>query len=453
MTLIDTDDHLSSAVADIANAIGGNKLRTGTAIADLNPGEDPDNLGTFAVVSPTSTADVAAIVRICGRYKIPIVAHGGRTGLAGGGISNRHELVVSLQNMRQIEEINPIEGVAVVQAGATLQSLQAAALGHGLEPGIDLASRGSATIGGMISTNAGGMMAFRNGVMRHRVLGVEAVLPDGRVYSDMTRVIKNAAGYDLKHLFIGAEGTLGIVTRAVLRLEPVPTGTASAIFGLPTIDAALELVRLARATGSLRAAEVMWSRYFRYASGHYGWNPSGYNGVSPLHLIVSLTGANEAGVQGAMIGLYETALQTHGETTAVLASSVGQEAEIWRLREDTGLIYRQYPGAPSYDISVPLGHIDPYLRRAMSAIARIDDGPDPFIFGHLADGNLHIVLDRPGVWLTEERREAVESILYQGLGSVGGSFSAEHGVGSKRRESVGLYCSSDAGGSGGTMRG
>ncbi|WP_341486834.1 FAD-binding oxidoreductase [Pararhizobium sp. A13] len=420
------------ALAEIAATIGSGRIRSGAAIADLDPGEHPENLQASAVVSPASTAEVAAIVRICARHRIPIVPQGGRTGLVGGGISNRGELVLSLQKMNSVEQIDPIECIAVVEAGATLQSLQAAAMEHRLEPGIDLAARGSATLGGMVSTNAGGVMAFRNGVMRHRILGLEAVLPDGSIYSDLTRVVKNSAGYDLKHLFIGAEGTLGVVTKLVIKLDPVPLATATAIFGLPSTRAALDLVSLARATGKLRAAEVLWSRYFKFTSAHFSWNALDYDGDSPAHLIVGLGGDDEGSLNEALMVLFEAITTSHRGTTAVLATSTTQEQEIWRLREETGLIYRDYPAAPSYDISVPLGQTEAFLDRAIPVLSAIESGLSPFVFGHLADGNLHIVLNRPGGWLTDERRDTIEAILYADIRAMGGSFSAEHGVGSKR---------------------
>lgn len=224
----------------LGTVVGTKHVRTG-ADAAINPGTNPDNLRAGIIVAPASTDEVAAVVRLCRRYAVAIVPQGGRTGLVGGSVSQPGEIVLSLERMSGIERLDPIERTAVVQAGVSLETLQQAALEHRLEPGIDFAARGTATIGGMVSTNAGGVMAFRNGVMRHRVLGLEAVLADGTVYSDMTRVVKNSAGYDLKHLFIGAEGTLGIVTRVVLKLDPTPRATATALFGLPSVSAASNL--------------------------------------------------------------------------------------------------------------------------------------------------------------------------------------------------------------------
>ena len=308
---------------------------------------------------------------------------------------------------------------------------------HRLEPGIDLAARGTATIGGMISTNAGGVMAFRNGVMRHRVLGLEAVLPDGSVYRDMTRVVKNAAGYDLKHLFIGAEGTLGIVTRAVIKLDPIPRATATALFGLPSVAAALELVRLAldSETGQLRAAEALWRSFIGLTASAHGWSEPDFDLDRTIYLLLSLGGGQEEELRAQFERLFGEILERHPETTGIVSGSKRQEEALWGLREDTDVIYRAHPAAPSYDVSVPLSQIDGYVESILTGLAAIDPELKPYIFGHLADGNLHIVLNRPGP-LPEPLAATVEAILYADLAALGGSFSAEHGVGSKRIHSL-----------------
>ena len=197
-------------------------VRQGDAVDALDPGFHPDNLGAGVVALPKSTQEVRAIVNLCRAHKVPIVPHGGRTGLAGAGASVPGQLIVDLKAMNKIVELDADTGTICVQAGATLQEVQEACAAHGLTPGIDLAARGTATIGGMIATNAGGMEAFRCGVMRHRVLGLEAVLPDGSLLADMTRVSKANVGLDIKHMLVGAEGRLGIVTAAVLKLDALP---------------------------------------------------------------------------------------------------------------------------------------------------------------------------------------------------------------------------------------
>jgi FAD/FMN-containing dehydrogenase len=371
-------------------------------------------------------------VKLCLAHNVSIVPQGGLTGLVAGGITHADQLTISLTRMNRMPEIDKVSGLAYVDAGVTVAALQQASAHYGLEPGIDLASRDSATLGGMASTNAGGMSAFRYGVMRHRILGVEAVLPNGEIYSDMVAVVKNAAGYDLKHLLIGAEGTLGIITRLVIKLEPLPTKTLTTLFSLPDTKTALSLVAQARREHRVVAAEAIWRSFFRFTSDALNWRTADYDVSAPIHLLLKLSGGPRSDLVEEMASLYTGALKEHGPVTSVMAGSLAQERSLWSLREDTGLIYRHYPDAPSYDVSVPARHIDAYLARALPDLRALEDGLEPFVFGHLADGNLHIVLNLPGSWLSEERRLVVEDILYRDLAGYGGSFSAEHGIGSKR---------------------
>ena len=420
-------------IAALRAVVGAAHVATGEAVALLDVGWNPHNLDAGIVVSPASTPEVAAVVRLCAQHGVSLVPQAGRTGLVGGSMSKPGQIVLSFLRMNQIEPIDPTERVALVGAGCTLQTLQEAAAEHQLEPGIDLAARGSATLGGMVSTNAGGVMAFRNGVMRHRVLGLEAVLPDGSVFQDLTRVVKNSAGYDLKHLFIGAEGSLGVVTRVVVKLDPLPQATATALFGLPTVEATLDVIGMAlqAKAGHLRAAEALWQRFMQLNAQALHWSQEGFALDQPLFLLLKLGGADEAALQGAFEELFEATLARYPSSTGIIASSQRQEAELWHLREDTDIVYRAFPAAPSYDVSVPLSRIPAYAAQLQAELAALDASLQPFIFGHLADGNLHIILNKTGP-LPAQRAQEVEHILYRNLRAWGGSFSAEHGVGSKR---------------------
>ena len=417
-------------IESLRTIVGNSNVRT----VDVAGTVDQD---AAIIVLPASTEEVAAVVRVCSRHEIPVVPLGGGTGLVGGSISHAGEIVLSTARMNHIERLDPVERTVVVGAGVTLEELQTAARAYELEPGIDLAARGSATIGGMVSTNAGGMMAFRNGVMRHRVLGLEAVMADGSVYCDLTRVVKNSAGYDLKHLFIGAEGTLGIVTRVVVKLDPLPKATATALFGLPSVEAALEIIRMAfqSSVGHLRAAEAMWNSHFRLATSAHGWSEPGVALDQPIFLLLSLGGVREEALQEDFARLYCETIERFPEATGIIASSRRQEDDLWRLREDSSVLYRTHPNAPSFDVSVPLSEIPAYLERVLTGLAAIEPDLVPYVFGHLADGNLHIILNRRGP-LPQRMAEAVERVLYDGLRELGGSFSAEHGVGSKRIHSL-----------------
>lgn len=388
-------------------------------------------------VAPASVDEVAALVRLCAGARVGMVPEGGQTGLVGGTEAAPGQVVLSLGRLNRLLRLDADERVAVVEAGLPLQSLQEAAGAQGLDPGIDLAARGTATVGGMVSTNAGGVMAFRNGVMRHRVLGIEAVLPDGSVYSDLTRVVKNAAGYDLKHLFIGAEGTLGVVTRVAVRLDPLPRATATALFGLPSVAQALRLVDAAlREPGvDLRAAEALWPDYLRLTAAAQGWADAALPPDQPVYLALMLGGGDAADLSAAFERLFAQLLAAAPEATGIIAASEAQARALWRLREDTGAIYRAFPGAASFDISVPLSALPDYVDRMAGDLAVIEPGLRPFVFGHLADGNLHVVLNRPGP-LPEALAARIEAAIYRDLRGIGGSFSAEHGVGAKRVHSL-----------------
>ena len=420
-------------LAALRTLVGSAHVRTGEQVRAMDPGWHPDNLAAGVVVLPASTDEVAAVVRLCGQHRVAIVPQGGRTDLVGGAISHPGEIIVSLARMQAIELLDPVSRIAVVQGGVTLEALQQAALAERLEPGIDIPARGSATIAGMVSTNAGGIMAFRNGVMRHRVLGLEAVLADGSVYSDLTQVVKNSAGYDLKHLLIGAEGSLGIVTRVVIKLDPVPEATATALLGLPSVAATLQAIRWAldMDAGHLRAAEALWQGYIQLTAEGLQWREPGMELDQPIYLLLSLGGAQEAALQDAFEGLFEKVLEHFPDATGIVASSARQERELWRLREETDFMYRAHPGAPSYDVSVPLSRLADYVEEVQRGLSAIDPALQPYLFGHLADGNVHIVLNRDGP-LASELSAQIEAVLYASLRALGGSFSAEHGVGSKR---------------------
>ena len=413
--------------------VGASGLLRGSDLVGLDPGWAPDNFGAGIIVSPASTEEVARVVQHCAARRIGIVPHGGKTGLVGGGISHPGEIVISLARLTTIDAIDGRERVAIVGAGVVLEALQRAAAEHGLEPGIDLAARGSATVGGMVSTNAGGVMAFRNGVMRHRVLGLEVVLPDGTVLADLTRVVKTTAGYDLKHLFIGAEGTLGIVTRVAIKLDPMPKVTATVMLALPSVTVALDIIdrALRMGAGQLRAAEVLWQRYLELTSAASGWKDAAIDRSQPLFLLLGVGGERQDALQEELLRVLTTASQDIPGVTGILAASVKQERDLWFLREATEEIYKAHGPAPSFDVSVPPNRIEDYLLGVRAGLAKLDANLDPYVFGHLADGNLHIVLDGSGP-LPPEKQKFVEGVLYTGLHAMGGSFAAEHGVGSKR---------------------
>lgn len=404
------------------------------ALAERHPGEHPDNFGAGVMALPGSTEAVADIVRWCGREKIVIVPQGGRTGLVGGSTSRTGELIISTEKLAEIELIDPSARIAVVQAGVTLQALQDAAAAYGLTPGIDLAARGSATIGGMVSTNAGGILAFRNGVMRHQVLGLEVVLPDGRIFNDLTEVVKVSGGPDMKQLFIGAEGALGIVTRIVLKLETLKTARATAMIGVKNAASALAVVSHFRtkAAVTLEGAELMWERFIRDSAMTRGFDLGWLDEETPAVLLIELSAESTETAAAALEAGLEALWEELQLTGGIVAQSIDQSRKFWDLREDSDFIYRLHPGAPSFDVSIPPGELDTYVAALDARLKAANPGYGSYVYGHIADGNLHLSITG-AVNASAADKESIEDAVYAGIRGLGGSFSAEHGAGLEKR--------------------
>lgn len=278
------DSELYRSLCEILGARG---VRDSAALAGQDPGYHPQNLAGSFLVLPESTDQVAAVVRLCRQAGRALVPQGGLTGLVGGGAAQAGDVLLSLRRLNRIHRLDAASQTLDLDAGVTLEQAQALAAEAGLDPGIDLAARGSASIGGLVATNAGGIRAFRFGTVRQRVLGLEAVLADGSVYSDLRGLLKNTTGYDLKQLFVGAEGTLGIVTRAVLRLEPLQRPGATALLGLPDVDAAITIAARLRREHAERlfACEILWHDYLQCTAAPMGDSAPSL-APCPLYLLV-----------------------------------------------------------------------------------------------------------------------------------------------------------------------
>ncbi|MGH6862305.1 MAG: FAD-binding oxidoreductase [Phyllobacterium sp.] len=415
-------------LAALRSIVGAGGLKTGDALGAIHPGADARNLDAGVMVSPANTAEVAAVLDLCNRRRIGVVPQGGRTGLAGGGSSLAGEIILSLAAMNTIQLLSASAGIAIVESGVTLQTLQEAAAGIGLSTGIDIAARGSASIGGMISTNAGGMEAFRHGTMRQRVLGLEVVFPDGAIMNELKQVTKSNEGYDLKQLLIGAEGTLGVVTRAVIKLAPGDGFTATALVACASASSAVDLFQHMRQTSGmdLLRAEFMDRSYFDVASRNLGPPALAAFTRAPAYLILENGAGEQSAAQSAMENALAQAIEQGLVIDAVLAQSEKERSAIWAIREDSGVIDRVYPNGHWFDISVPLQHLETWLVQFDTGIAALGNGTRGFAFGHLGDGNLHI-----GVAAATDKQAAKE-IVYANLLGWGGSFSAEHGIGTEK---------------------
>lgn len=325
------DSELYRSLCEILGARG---VRDSAALAGQDPGYHPQNLAGSFLVLPESTDQVAAVVRLCRQAGRALVPQGGLTGLVGGGAAQAGDVLLSLRRLNRIHRLDAASQTLDLDAGVTLEQAQALAAEAGLDPGIDLAARGSASVGGLVATNAGGIRAFRFGTMRQRVLGLEAVLADGSVYSDLRGLLKNTTGYDLKQLFVGAEGTLGIVTRAVLRLEPLQRPGATALLGLPDVDAAITIAARLRREHAERlfACEILWHDYLQCTAAPMGDSAPSL-APCPLYLLVELAEDRHLDAGEALTALLEDCFEDGLVEDALLAANETQRLAIWRLRE------------------------------------------------------------------------------------------------------------------------
>lgn len=386
--------------------------------------------GSPALLRPRSTDEVARILALCHAASQSVVVHGGVTGIAGGAYAGADDLIVSLERMNRIVELDPISGTMTVEAGVPIEVVQTQAEAHGLFYPIDLGSKGSATVGGTIATNAGGNRVIRWGMTRQNLLGLEAVLPDGTVLSLLNRFIKNNTGYDLKQLFIGSEGTLGIVTRAVLKLVPKPTTQQVALVSLDSYGKVLDLLARARRLQQLSAFEVMWQDYYAVVAQDPArrlLDPSG-----AFYVLIEAMGYDEAVDKPAFARLLEQAFEHGLILEAILASSGKQVEDIWRVREGSEILVREMGPFISFDISVDIRRADEFVATVRAALASAFGEYRSVAFGHLGDSNIHI-----GVHIgpdTLDHTHAIESCVYRVLQGFGGALTAEHGVGTLKRE-------------------
>ena len=388
---------------------------------------------TPLMLSPASTQETAAIVRLCAAEGVALTVQGGNTGLVGGQIP-QGEVLLSTRRMRTIRDVDPVDDVLVAEAGVTLAEVQAAAAEAGRRFPLSLASEGTATLGGVVSTNAGGVAVLRFGTARHLILGLEAVLPNGEVWGGLRRLRKDNTGYDIKGLLSGAEGTLGIITAASVKLFPRPAGRAVAMVGLESPDAALDLLSRARrnADAGLEAFELMARQGVEFALRNIPGQRDPLPGTPPWRVLLEIASPDPAGAGRLMETLLSEASEAGVIGEAVIAAGEAQAAALWSLRENQSAAQKPEGATWKHDISVPVSQVPRFLREAGGAMAAFAPGCRISAFGHVGDGNIHFDVLRPegGDDATHLARRAEGQARVHDIAiALGGSVSAEHGLG------------------------
>lgn len=383
-----------------------------------------------AILFPKNAEEVVQIVQWARKNKIALVPSGGRTGLSGGAMASHHEVVVSFEKMNKILHFNPLDATVTVQAGVVTEDLQNFAKEQGLYYPVDFASRGSSMIGGNIATNAGGIKVLRYGLTRNWVAGLEVVTGSGEKLQLNHGLIKNATGYDLRHLFIGSEGTLGFITEATIRLTKPPAPLHLFLLGVPNLASVMNVFRNFRDKTDLMAFELFTQKALKHVLTHATDLKKPLDSESPIYLLVEVEASHENALEKAL-AVFEEGLEQGTISDGVLAQNEQQSREFWRMREDISEALAKYTPYKN-DISVTIQHVPEF----MESIDQVFNSKYPDLeviwFGHIGDGNLHISILKPQEMDMSDfvkRCQSVDQALYSTIQRLKGSVSAEHGVG------------------------
>ena len=421
---------MNDTIRRLTKELGPDVILTG---ADISGKYHADSSGEtayppVAVARPASTAQVSDILRICSAANQKVVVQGGLTGLCGGATPQEEEVALSLERLSGIEELDQASMTMTVLAGTPLQAIQDAADAAGFLFPLDLGARGSCNIGGNISTNAGGNEVIRFGMTRNLILGLEVVLADGTVITSLNKMLKNNAGYDLKHLFIGTEGTLGVVTRAVLRLFAKPEGRSTALVALESFEDVVRFLHFMSRefSGSLSSFEVMWDSYYDYIIEHVPTVSSPFDERYPIYVLTEISDkSGQTALENALGG----ELEEDRILDAVICKSEREREAVWAIRDGVGEAMAVIMDNANFDVSVPINAMADFLNQLESEIKALLPDTALLVFGHIGDGNLHLVftVDR------KEDRKTIYDVVYRQVGAYNGSISAEHGIGMMKR--------------------
>lgn len=423
---------MSQLVADLVGIAGSDGVLTGEDVSSRAVGIwRPQSIQALAIVRPRTTDEVSEILKLCHARGQTVIAHGGRTGLVEGADTVQTDLILSLERMNQIECVDVVNRTMTLQAGVMLQAAQEEAERKGLLYPLDIGARGSCTIGGNIATNAGGNRVIRFGMTRDMVLGTEAVLADGTVVSSMNEMIKNNAGFDIKQLFIGTEGCLGVVTRAVVRLRELPRSQETAIVAADSFEKMPLILKHMDAClgGTLSAFEVMWNDFYRLVTTPPAKQRPPLEQRYPIYVLIETMGGDPENDRVRLEDGLAEALDKGLATDATVAQNGDQRKQFWAMRDDVEQIF-QYDPVFIYDVSLQVPYMERYVDEVRDKLQRRFGHHQLFTFGHMGDGNLHFAISAGD---DESAHHDVNLCVYEPLRPIGGSVSAEHGVGLEKK--------------------
>src|SRR3954463_3915015 len=395
---------------------------------------------TALVLRPGSTAEVSAICKLATEHRIALVPQGGNTGLVGGQTPHHGEVVISMRRMDKIREVDTASNTMTVEAGVILQNAQARAAGVDRLFPLSLGAEGSCTIGGNLSTNAGGTTALAYGVAREMAIGLEVVLADGRILNGLSKLKKDNTGYDLRNLFIGAEGTLGIITAATLKLFPKPRAVETAFVGLKSPTDALRLLEISQneAAGSLTSFELLADIAVDFSVRHGIDVRHPLPGKHPWYVLMELSSSRDD-ARAALEAILARGMEDSIVDDAVIAANLSQRSGFWKLRDEMSAAQKPEGGSIKHDISVPVAAVPDFIAEADAAVVKLIPGARPVPFGHLGDGNIHYNVSQPvGANAADflARWHEVNAAVFAIVLRMGGSISAEHGIGVLKRDEL-----------------
>ncbi len=430
----------SEFAARLLARFGSDIVTVGDAIPQRNWGDwsGLDPVKPLALARPRTTEDVAAILKFCNDHGAPVAPQGGLTGLAGGGRPEENGVALSLERMTAIEEVDPVMATMTVQAGAPLAACQAAAEQAGLFLGLDLGARGSCSIGGNLSTNAGGNRVIRFGMAREHVLGIEVALADGTIIRSLNKLLKNNAGYDLKQLFIGSEGTLGVITRCVLKLQP-PAYFASALCATPDFAAMLELLKALRAAigPGLTSFEVMWPSFYDFMAAKLKGVKRPFAQRHGAYALIEISGFDQERDLERLQEKLADMMERGVVSDAIVAQSEREARELWAVREGVSEYSQILGPITAFDLGLNLSRSGAFVEEMDAALTRRWPDVIALSYGHIGDSNLHLVVHVPSAGAHQPHDEIVD-MVFAAVGRAGGTISAEHGVGLAKKPYLGL---------------